>query len=365
MDDTADAPADDLDEARSFFTDAVPVGAGTAGFPPPPPAPPPAPPTAPLLPQAAAKPPPPATPSTPANPFATNLNGQYSPTPGTPTTPAKGGFRRAFSWLLVLAVLGGLAYGAYAYGPELMELASGEETVDETSAPLVFPVPTSAPTPIRTATFEVEAADDATGMQQYEITTDFETGVARVLVERPDAADLEVLTLFDEAVVRRVDQPNWYRIDRGAFPIDTELGRARWVRTLDELLPPQLRATATIERATESTVGTSAARRLLVTLDPGGLDTPAPAPVDGAATPPSPALAPGVTLDVGTDPVGELEVELWVDSAGVVRKSVMPPALGGETITVVSTSPEAWLPVFPTPEMVRPLTASTLFTLGL
>jgi hypothetical protein len=58
-------------------------------------------------------------------------------------------------------------------------------------------------------------------------------------------------------------------------------------------------------------------------------------------------------------------MEIWVDDTGLVRKSVMPPELGGETITVTSVSPEAFQPVFPTPESVEPLTAQVLFRLGL
>ena len=39
--------------------------------------------------------------------------------------------------------------------------------------------------------------------------------------------------------------------------------------------------------------------------------------------------------------------------------------LGAETITVTSVSAVEWLPVFPTPEMVQPFTASALSNLGL
>jgi hypothetical protein len=48
-----------------------------------------------------------------------------------------------------------------------------------------------------------------------------------------------------------------------------------------------------------------------------------------------------------------------------VRKSVMPAELGGETITVSSVSPDAFEPLFPTPDVVQPLTAQVLFRLGI
>jgi hypothetical protein len=43
----------------------------------------------------------------------------------------------------------------------------------------------------------------------------------------------------------------------------------------------------------------------------------------------------------------------------------MPVELGGETITVTSVSPDAWEPLFPTPDAVQPLTAQALFRLGI
>ena len=58
-------------------------------------------------------------------------------------------------------------------------------------------------------------------------------------------------------------------------------------------------------------------------------------------------------------------MEIWVDDSGIVRKSVLPAELGGETITVTSVSPDAWEPAFPTPDAVQPLTAQALFRLGI
>ncbi len=58
-------------------------------------------------------------------------------------------------------------------------------------------------------------------------------------------------------------------------------------------------------------------------------------------------------------------MEIWVDDSGLVRKSMMPAELGGETITVTSVSPDACEPLFPTPDAVQPLTAEVLFRLGI
>ena len=76
-------------------------------------------------------------------------------------------------------------------------------------------------------------------------------------------------------------------------------------------------------------------------------------------------MPPGITLQEATV-AGELvTIEMWVDNSGTVRRLVLPAALGGETVTVISTSPDAWQPQFPDQELVEPLTASALFGLGL
>lgn len=294
------------------------------------------------------------------------MNDPWAPAPPAKKAKGAGGARRAFSWLLVLAIIGGLAYVGFTYGSDLMDLAQGEESIDEPSAPLVFPTATAAPVPIRTATFTVEQPDALSGPQRYDVTTDFDNGISRVLIDRTDAPDLEVLTVFDGAVIRRVDQPIWYRLDRGTFPVGSEFGRGRWVRTLDELLPPAIRLGATIDRATESSVGTDAARRVLVSLDPATVTQIANAapPVDPAA-PQAPGLPAGITLQPGVDGITSLTVELWIDSTGIVRKSILPAELGGETITVTSVSADPWTPVFPTEDMISPLTAAALFELSI
>lgn len=270
----------------------------------------------------------------------------------------------------MLAVIGGLAYVGVTYGSDLMELATGDETTDEPEAPLAFPTAVTAAGPIRTATFAVEQSDALKGPQRYEVTTDFENGISRVLIDRDDAPDLEVLTVFDGAVIRRVDQPIWYQLDRGTFPAGSEFGRARWIRTLDELLPPTIRQGATIDQATESTIGTDAARHLVVSLDPAVVTqaanaAAAPPPADPATPPPPPALPAGITWQPGTEGAAAVVVELWIDGTGTVRKSIMPAELGGETITITSVSPDPWQPVFPTEDMISPLTAAALFDLSI
>jgi hypothetical protein len=383
---------------------AIPVGFASAGttFPPPtltsPPSapPPPAPPrpnatdtftpsgftppnqvsqaglSAPVLPPVAARAPR-TEPATAMNPFASAMEQPWVQT-ATPQRPGKRRRRRGVTWLIVLALIGGLAYAGFTYGPDLMELASGEEAIDEPAAPATLPVATATLPPIRTATVQVEQLQSPDGPQRFEITTDFETGVARVVIDRPEAADLEILTLWDQAFIRRIDEATWYQLDRGQFPIDVEFGVDRWVRSLDQLVPATVRDSAVIERATESTVGDVATTRLLMTLDPAELEraTAAPAPLpplpDGSPAPvaePAVALPAGVMLQPGDDEDPTLTVEVWVDDAGIVRKSILPTELGAETITVTSLSPEGWEPVFPTPENVLPLTASALVQLGL
>jgi len=358
-DETTEVPttSPDLDEARGFFELAAPVGAGVGAahgggsFPPPPPAAP----VAPQLPTVAA--PPPAANPVAASPFASAMEQQWAPGPAPqPSRRSRGGARRTVSWLLVLAVLGGLGWAGFTYGPDLLELADGDESLDEPSAALIFPPATAVATPVRTATFTVDTTDAAAGARSETTTIDFETGVSRTVITGPDATDLEVLTLWNTAFVRRVDQPIWYRVEQGAFPADAQLGPTRWVRTLDQLFPPTVQATATIVEATESAVGTQPARRLLVDLDPASLTV-----ADDVASP----LPPGVALGQRTDATAPVRVEVWVDPTGLIRKSILPTELGGETITVSSVSPDEWLPVFPTEDMVRPITAAAMLELGL
>lgn len=361
---------------------------------------------APALPQVAPPVPPPAT--MPAlNPFASAMNDHTSSGASRPAPKRKSsGGKKFLGILLVLALLGGAGAAAVIYGSDLLTLAKGDEVVDEPGLTKAFPTsPVSAPV-IRTASFTVEQPATADGPEAYQVTTDFETSIAEVVVDGGDQADLEILTLFNDAVARRSDGVVWYQLPRGGFPIDTDLGRARWVRTVDELFPPSIRQWATIERATESTLGSEPMTRLLVSIEPARLavaapseadapsdapsdvpspplvepdpaaaaDTPAavapdaapPAeePVTAAAT--APALPPGLTLTTTPDGAvsGTVSIEMWIDDAGVVRKLILPPELGGQTVTVLSYSAEPWQPQFPTAEQVQPITAEAFFELS-
>ena len=304
---------------------------------------------------------------TDANPFSMAM---FEPTAPQATAHTKrtGGVRRGVTWLFVLTVIAGLAYAGFTYGPDAVERFTGPaEAVEGPVAPLVYPSATAIPAAVRTATFTVSEPDAFGGTQDYEVTIDFETGVARVVVPRTDTPDLEIMTLWDDAVIRRIDEPTWYRLPRGDFPIDFSLGRGRWIRTLDELVPPAFREITTIEEANESSVGTEPARRLLIAADPVRLlqaQAAAAAVADGSL-PPAAALPAGITVEPGVEGAESLAIEVWVDAAGIVRKSVMPAELGGETITVTSVSPDAWQPTFPTADVVEPLTAHALFRLGI
>lgn len=320
--------------------------------------------------------------------------------PMEPSSPVQrpgrrpGGFRRFLSWTLVLGMLGGLTYAGIVYGPELVARATGEEVIDEPSLALVYPTPTLAPVTVRTATYRVERRTEAGTLEQYTVTTDFESGVARVTIDDGEQADLEVLSVFGNSLIRRVDESTWWSLPRGDFPIDASMGRARWVRTLDEVLPPAIRSSTTIERATRSSIANEPTTRLLVTVEPRHFVPPPEAPLpppsdqpadatDAAVAPPAPAppapapaqpapaqpappvavVPPGMTLLPGTDLTVPLEIELWVDGAGLVRKIVLPAELGGETITVTSVSPDAFEPLFPELEMIQPLSADALYRL--
>jgi hypothetical protein len=105
-----------------------------------------------------------------------------------------------------------------------------------------------------------------------------------------------------------------------------------------------------------------------VTADPVRLlqaQTAATTPTADGSPPPAAPLPPGIVVQPGIDGVESLTMEIWVDDSGLVRKSVMPAQLGGETITVSAVSADAWEPMFPTPDVIEPMTAQALFRLGL
>ena len=106
-----------------------------------------------------------------------------------------------------------------------------------------------------------------------------------------------------------------------------------------------------------------------------GTEPPASvAPIAPAAGPkPAPAARSDADATVGgarppiaaEPPIEQLRVEIWIDGQGVVRKTTGAPQLGAETITVLETSADPWLPEYPSPDLLQPLTAETLLVLGL
>ncbi len=320
---------------------------------------------APMLPTVTPQVPRPATTGT--SPFTAAMFETPAPTAGK-SPKRRGGFRRSMSWLFVLAAIGGLAYAGVTYGPDLAEKYTGADENNGPAAPLVYPMPAIPPLAVRSATFTVDEPDAFGGTQNYEVTADFESGVTHVVLPRTDTPDLEILTLWDQSFIRRIDEPMWYTLPRGDFPLDFSMGRGRWVRTLDELVPPAVRQFTTIDEATESSVGTEPARRLVVSANSALLlqaQTAAATPTADGSPPPAPPLPPGITVQPGLDDVEDPTMEIWVDDTGIVRKSIMPAQFGGETITVTSVSADPFQPMFPTPDAVAPLTAEVLFRLGL
>jgi len=277
------------------------------------------------------------------------------------------------SWVIVLGVIGGVVYAGVTYGPDMMDRTEGDPTASEPEAPLAFPPAVPLATPTRTASFLVERPADDGSTLRYEMTSDFETGVGRMLVDRAAMPDIEVLAVFDVANLRQADQPNWYSMPRGQSPFAAGSDRARWVRTVDEYFPAAVRPFVTIEHASESTIGTETMRHLVVTVDTAGIATSAtPAATDPltglpVAAPPAP---PGefvlpTSITGTTEAIEPVTLEMWVDSNGLIRKLVEPPSMGGETITVTSLSPDAFNPTFPAPEVVTSLTAEQLVEFAL
>jgi hypothetical protein len=274
MTDTADTTTLSADEraasARGFF-DVDPLAGGV--FPPPPPAVPTlAVPlvTAPGIPQLPTIAPPAPSQATPFA-FSPSGPGPTGPPPKPHSKRKGGGARRFISWLIVLAVVGGGVYAAITYGPELMNRTEDDPTASEPDAPLVFPPVVPVAVPTRTANFVVEQPADNGTTVRYEVTNDFETGVSRLLVDRATVSDIEVLAVFDVAYVHEVDQPNWWSLPRGGFPLAGGPERQRWLRTVDEYFPEAMRSFITIDGASESMTGTEPTRHLVVTVDVSGL----------------------------------------------------------------------------------------------
>jgi hypothetical protein len=291
---------------------------------------------------------------------------------GRPKQQKRGG-RRFVSWILFLAVVGAGVYAGITYGPDLVDRAKGDPTANEPEAPLAFPPVVATAVPARTATFVVEQPADAGTTIRYEITSDFETSVSRLLVDRATMPDIEVLAVFDIANLRQADQPNWWSMPRGTFPFVGGSERQRWLRTVEEYFPASMRPFVTVDAASESVIGTETMRHLVVTVDAAGLATSAATPVTdpttGLQVPPPPPTPGEFVLPTGvtgsTEAIEPVTLEMWVDSNGMIRKLVEPASMGGRSITVTSLSGDAFSPTFPAPEAVVPLTADQLVDLAL
>ncbi len=332
---------------------------------------------APTLPAAA-----PATPSAPATNAAAFDVSEYLEAQTT-TRIAKSNRTSPGRWiarLIMLGMLGGAVWLGVQHGPALYDEHIRQDQASatpEVEAPLAFPNATSPVEPIRTAEF-ILAGLPETPDATYRVTTDFETSVSQVDITRPNAPDLQILTFADDAMIRRADGTQWYLVDRGQFPLDGRLERTDWIRSVDELLPAETRRQAVIDAATESTVFGVPTRRLVITVDPTAL---ASAPVSTGADPEqpqqpeqpeppvastAPVPASSVTPASPVPPAAPTtQIEVWVDGNGLIRQVTGAPQLGAQTITVVTTSAEAWIPEYPTPAEIAPLTASALVDLGI
>ncbi len=274
-------------------------------------------------------------------------------------------------WLVRFLMLGLLGAGGWfgtQHGPALYDeyvRKNEPPTTPENTAPLAFPNVTTASSPIRTAEFVLVGLPETPGAT-YRVTTDFETSVSQVDIVRVSGPDLQILTYGDDAMIRRADGDQWYLLDRGQFPLDGRLARSDWVRRIDELLPSEVRNRAAIDASTESTISGVPTRRLALTIDPGLLGTVATA--EAVATD-QPMGTGTVTADASSAPPAPvpttIEIEVWIDGEGLVRQVTGAPQLGAETITVVRTSSDAWIPDYPTASAIAPLTASALVDLGL
>ena len=289
--------------------------------------------------------------------------------------------RRWFVRLLLVGLLGAGGWYGKQHGPELYDQYVNKIEASEpaeATAPLAFPNVTTTASPIRTAEFVLAGLSGTPGTT-YRVTTDFETDVSQVDITREDAPALQILTYGNDAMIRRADGDQWYLLDRGQFPLDGRLQRSDWVRRIDELIPNDVRARAAIDQSTESTIAGVPTRRLLLTVDPALLGTgSADLAAAPTAAPADPVLTPDEQLDVnpatgavadpapGSTPVARsIQFEVWIDGEGLVRQVKGAPQLGAETITILSTSAEPWIPDYPAPEEIAPLTASALVDLGL
>lgn len=275
------------------------------------------------------------SPVTATSSYGTGL-GPGLPAAGQPVRRQRdvaGGVRRFVARVFMLAIVAAIAAAGAVYGPELVDrFRDGDDAPtsvgDEPPAPLVLPPSPATPPVVRTATVGIERVFANGGRtESTTMTADFETGATRTVFDRV-AQDVEVLTLFDDAVVRPLNAPVWYKLSRGTFATGATLDRNTLVPTIDVVVPPEQRATTLISAATFSSIAGIPVTHLVLQ-------------VNGAP------------------------VEIWVDNDGLVRKQIRETTLGTETTTVTDVSAEAWLPEFPQPDQVQPITAAGLVELGL
>lgn len=326
----------------------------------------------------------------------------------------KSGGSRLGTFVLTAAVVGGLGFAGVTYGPGLYDQYTTDEEPSEPAAPMAFPRSRTTAPDVRTATFVLDGLSSGSEAS-YTITVDFETAVSRVAIDRTDGPDLEVLTFANDALVRRLDSSSWFKMERGAFPLDDQLQQTDWIRMIDDLIPPERRAGVVIDTSTVATVAGVETRHLVLTLDPALLeladetgasldpigdithaaegplsetltaDTVAALPETpvadvaeqpATATPSATDPAAGIdqrapreieTVPVAGDPMSAnaIQVELWIDRQGVVRRSVGADVLGANSITILETATEAWVPDYPDATLVKPVTAAALIELGL
>lgn len=326
----------------------------------------------------------------------------------------KAGSGRFGKFVLTTAVVGGLGFAGVTYGPGLYDQYIADEEPTEPAAPMAFPRSRTTTPDVRTATFVLDGL--ASGSEaSYTITVDFDTAVSRVAIDRTDGPDLEVLTFANDALVRRLDSSSWFQMERGAFPLDDQLQQTDWIRMIDDVIPPERRSGVLIEASTVAMVAGVETRHLVLTLDPSLLeladesgasldpigditdaavappgtaptDTPVAVPPATPGTPngniaeqPTTATADSTvaagqpstraidTVPVAGEPVSAdaIHVELWIDRQGVVRRSVGADVLGANSITILETAAEGWVPDYPDASNVKPVTAAALLDLGL
>jgi hypothetical protein len=273
--------------------------------------------------------------------------------------------RHWFGSLLVVLTIAVIGVGGAVFGPELLDRltkvadAPAEEG-DDAVAPLpstpsgsaTLPLVTATPVPVRTVTATLTGGaygtDPATTV---EVTTDFDTGLARVVMTKADGAPLEILTYGDSAFLRTTSSELWYHTSGGTLLQDLRLDRATWLLTLDQVLPEAARRVTTVNGSGVEDLGGIAVTHVAVSVDVAALRVG------------EPALAAAWTEQFGVGPATTaMEIHLWVDDAGMVRQS---HGLYGPTIqtTITSATAEAWAPTYPDVTQWRELDARSLLEL--